>query len=365
LRAGDWVEVKSKEEILVTLDKKGQLEKLPFMPQMFQYCGKRFKVYKSAHKTCDTVNPIRSLRVADVVHLDLRCDGEAYGGCQAGCLIFWKTAWLKRVEESGQSASRSSDTVELRKVSKIGNCTEEDIWKGTRKGATDASGEISYVCQATQVPNIGHYLPWWDLRQYAEDYASRNVDIIQILRGGMFASYACLVQAGIGIGPFLSWAYDFVQWLWGGIPWPRRSGRIPAGQPTPTEILNLQPGELVRVKAYKDILATLDTEARNRGLMWDREMVPFCGGVYRVKTRLSRFVDEKSGTLISMRNPAIILEGVWCGSRYSDCRMHCPRSIYSWWREIWLARIPEPLGHAQSTEGVEYKPDLKMEKALT
>jgi len=133
LRAGDWVEVKSKEEILVTLDKKGQLEKLPFMPQMFQYCGKRFKVYKSAHKTCDTVNPIRSLRVADVVHLDLRCDGEAYGGCQAGCLIFWKTAWLKRVEESGQSASRSSDTVELRKVSKIGNCTEEDIWKGTRK----------------------------------------------------------------------------------------------------------------------------------------------------------------------------------------------------------------------------------------
>ena len=28
------------------------------MPQMFEYCGKRFKVYKRAHKTCDTVNPI-------------------------------------------------------------------------------------------------------------------------------------------------------------------------------------------------------------------------------------------------------------------------------------------------------------------
>ena len=35
LRAGDWVEVKSKKEILRTLDTKGQLEGMPFMPQMF------------------------------------------------------------------------------------------------------------------------------------------------------------------------------------------------------------------------------------------------------------------------------------------------------------------------------------------
>jgi len=25
------------------------------MPEMFQLCGRRFQVYKSAHKTCDTV----------------------------------------------------------------------------------------------------------------------------------------------------------------------------------------------------------------------------------------------------------------------------------------------------------------------
>ena len=69
------------------------------MPQMFQYCGKRFRVYKRAHKTCDTVNPIAGRRLADAVHLELRCDGKAYGGCQAACLIFWKEAWLKRVNE--------------------------------------------------------------------------------------------------------------------------------------------------------------------------------------------------------------------------------------------------------------------------
>jgi hypothetical protein len=32
LRAGDWVEVRSKQEILRTLDKGGRLEGLPFMP---------------------------------------------------------------------------------------------------------------------------------------------------------------------------------------------------------------------------------------------------------------------------------------------------------------------------------------------
>jgi hypothetical protein len=73
--------------------------------------------------------------------------------------------------------------------------------------------------------------------------------------------------------------------------------------------------------------------------MWDRDMVPFCDGVYRVKTRLSTFVDEKSGMLINMKTPAVILEDVWCRARYSDCRMYCPRSIYSWWREIWLERV--------------------------
>ena len=107
LRAGDWVEVRSKADILRTLDKQGRLDGLPFMPQMFQYCGKRFSVYKRAHKTCDTIAinwdfPGRS--VPDGIHLNLRCDGEAYGGCQAACLIFWKEQWLKPVEgEAGDT----------------------------------------------------------------------------------------------------------------------------------------------------------------------------------------------------------------------------------------------------------------------
>src|SRR5262245_29753145 len=108
VRSGDWVEVRTKDEILSSLDKTGGVDGLPFMPQMFQYCGQRFRVYKRAHKTCDTVSG-KSLgrKLSDGVHLDLRCDGKAHGGCQAACLIFWKETWLKPVTGGSTSAISS------------------------------------------------------------------------------------------------------------------------------------------------------------------------------------------------------------------------------------------------------------------
>src|SRR3954470_14196478 len=95
LRAGELVEIRSKEEILATLDSQAQLDGLPFMPEMFAYCGKRLRVFKRAHKTCDPPNGMQGRRMERAVHLeDIRCDGAGHGGCQAGCLIFWKEAWL-------------------------------------------------------------------------------------------------------------------------------------------------------------------------------------------------------------------------------------------------------------------------------
>jgi hypothetical protein len=40
LRVGDWVEVRSAAEIFATLDERGCLDALPFMPEMLSYCGK-------------------------------------------------------------------------------------------------------------------------------------------------------------------------------------------------------------------------------------------------------------------------------------------------------------------------------------
>jgi hypothetical protein len=184
-RPGDWVEVRSKEEILRSLDKKGQLEGMPFMPQMFQYCGQRLKVYKRAHKTCDTVFPVRGRRVSDAVHLDLRCDGEAYGGCQAACLIFWKTAWLKPVSGEAKHIVLSSQDKHLRADLPVisASCIEADVYAGTIIGDPKATDGSQYVCQATQLPYFTTTLRWWDIRQYLEDFTSGNVTFGRFLRG--------------------------------------------------------------------------------------------------------------------------------------------------------------------------------------
>src|SRR5579864_2868603 len=155
-QVGDWIEVRSKEEILRTLDRRGRLDGMPFMPQMFQYCGQRFKVYKRAHKTCDTIafnwdSPGRS--VADGIHLDLRCDGKAYGGCQAACLVFWKEQWLKPVDGAGDDTDSPAlaGGTGVDASSETGQCTEADVVKAISAPRQNADDEIIYTCQATRL----------------------------------------------------------------------------------------------------------------------------------------------------------------------------------------------------------------------
>ena len=151
----------------------------------------------------------------------------------------------------------------------------------------------------------------------------------------------------------MRWLYDKLCPLWSRSQFPRKAGTIPEGQPTPTGSLNLQAGELVRVKAHEEILRTLNTDSRNRGMHWDAEMVPYCGGTYRVLRRVTRIIDEKTGVMQEMKNPCIVLDSVVCQARYSACRMFCPRSIYPYWREIWLEKItaasPSPSGNSDGT----------------
>lgn len=342
LRAGDWVEVRSQEEILSTLDKKGQLEGLPFMPQMFQYCGKKFEIYKIAHKTCDTVRPVRGARVSNAVHLNIRCDGVAYGGCQAACLIFWKNVWLKPIDQAGIIIGMSSRKERLPSIQSEcrDSVSEAEVLAGTRVEDACVADEPRYICQATQVPYFTTVLNWWDVRQYWEDYQSGNAALNQLIVGLLYATYKIFINLGIGIGAPLRWIYDRFQSVRGGIPYPEKSGLIPVTQPTPKGIpLNLKAGELVRIKPFKEILGTLNTHSSNRGLYFDCTMVPFCGGTYRVRNRVEKFIDEKTGKLITLKSDAVILEGVWCKATYSHCRMFCPRSICSWWREIWLERV--------------------------
>jgi hypothetical protein len=326
-RAGDWVIVRSKDEVLATLDRDGRLDEMPFMPEMFEYCGRRMRVHRRTHKACDTIAGMSSRRLPDSVLLEnVRCSGAAHGGCQAQCSVFWRSDWLKPADGPGVVTPSPSR-----------GCTEDDVMRAT---SVEAEGKIRYYCQATDFPRYTTPLRAREIDQYVEDFVSGNVTLKQMALTSAYFLFKFFGGAKYAVEA--SWRrsfYDWFQRLWGGVRYPRRPGTALTGQEL-VEALNLQPGELVRVKPYEDILKTIDRDGMNRGLFFDAEMVPYCGGVFRVRARVDRFINEKTGKFIRLKTPAVILEGGWCRGRYSAYRLFCPRAIYSWWREAWLERVP-------------------------
>ena len=329
--AGDWVEVRPKAEILATLDEKGAYEKLPFMPEMLAYCGKRFQVTASAHKTCDTINQTGGRRMRDAVHLEgMRCDGSAHDGCQARCSIFWKEVWLKPV--AGAKHRTSPAPAELK-------CDEERLVAATRRRADTSSGLI-YVCQATALFEATTPLPTWSPLQYWADIRSRNESAAEAAKVLFLALVFRLRDLRTGFR-LSRWLYDKAHYLIRKTPSPYATGRVPPGNATPRAPLDLKAGELCTVKPHDQILNTLDQRSRNQGLYFDKEMVRFCGQTFKVAGPVERIINESTGEMLRMPTPSVILEGVYCTSRYSERRLLCPRRIAPFWRQVWLERVTE------------------------
>ena len=316
LRAGDWVEVRSAEEILATLDEDSSLDALPFMPEMLQYCGKRLRVFKVAHKTCDTLETHMNRRMQSAVHLEgIRCDGESHGGCQAGCLIFWKEAWLRRVDGPTSSGPVSPD-------GSPASCPS--LLRATRADTATPTDE-RFKCQATEMYRATSPLHWWDPRHYIKDLTSRNIGFLDFCRFSAIAAFNLVMRR--------HWRLRRLTQLQG-----------LAGERTPKTVLDLEPGELVEVRTKEEIMRTLNQGLRHRGLSFDVEMVPYCGRTFRVLRRVEKLIDEKTGTMIRPRNACIVLDGVTCGGCLSRNRMFCPRSIYPYWHESWLKRAATSAG---------------------
>jgi hypothetical protein len=343
MRAGDIVEVKTKEEILKTLDENGMLDSMPFMPEMFQFCGKQFEVYKRADKTCDTIYKTGARRLHDSVHLkEIRCDGSAHGGCEASCLMFWKEAWLKKVNAKREiPVIVESQPAKQELSEKQGNviCSEKTVTEKAIRKKVKKNGdtETYYMCQITELVRATEKLKWWDIRQYYRDLAFGNVSIGRFIRASIIALFRNLSNLGMGYRVVIA-TYNKLKWLHGGVEWPYRVGSAPK---TPKETLDLRPGDIVEVKSHEEILATLDKRNKNRGLYFDAEMVPYCGKRFKVLKRVSRILDEESGKMLEFNSDCIILQDVVCQSDYSGLRMFCPRSVFAYWREIWLKRVEE------------------------
>ena len=290
---GDWAEVRSLREILATLDADGSLEALPFMPEMTPCCGRRFRVFKRAARTCVEEGGMR--RMHNTVMLEnLRCQGEAHGECDRLCLFFWKDAWLRWVDPAAPPPPpKAPDGPDP---------------------ALPVMKEGRYFCQLTQLMQATERIGRWDFTQFWHDWHARTFPPLTFLR---FMTYAVVVR---------------VRQRLLGVPFASVQGHLAR---TPVAELNLKPGEMVEVKSRQEIAATLDRKNHNRGLSFSAEMLPYCGRRLRVLRRVNCVI-LPDGSALAMRN-TVILDGCICDGRTSRWG-GCPRANLHFWREIWLRR---------------------------
>jgi len=311
LRAGDLVTIRLPEEILKTLDANGTLDKLPFMPEMLEYCGKRFRVLNRVVQTTidgaflalHTESFVREFRNNDVVILQgARCSGAEHDGCQRGCAIFWKEAWLEKVDDGDQDCVPKRDSVS----------GASDELRSILKTRTEPA---RYFCQSSEFLK-----------------ATLHLSSVQRFK-------KCF--SAVAAGNISAWRMvkRILVWIW----WKTHTklvGEHVRGtlEKTPTESLGLRPGEMVEVKSLPEIVATLNKNGRNRGLHFSPDQRPFCGGRYRVRSRADKFIAEGTGEMKHFQNNTVMLEDVLCDSA---CFAFggCYRADLLYWREIWLRRV--------------------------
>jgi hypothetical protein len=294
------VEVRSLDQVLATLDGKGSLEGLPFMPEMARHCARRYRVQAVLPLICGGGRGMRAVRGAPLVLLDqLRCTGESHGDCHRACTLLWKPEWL-----AASSPPRDAPAPPAPSGGGPG-----PAWSYPTR---DERG--NQACQATDL-------------KHATLALSRPRKIGEAIANVGRGDWTFPTMVRVYLQTVSHKAYLFLRKLRG------------SRGPTPVEALSLAPGDWVQVKPLADIAGTLDRFNRNRGLEFSRYMIPFCGGTFRVSGRIANFIDEGTGEMRTLRN-TVLLEGVSCAGETTSGI--CRRSELLYWREIWLRRVPGP-----------------------
>jgi hypothetical protein len=284
------------------------------MPEMLRYFGKQFTVSAQVERACDMFHS-GVVRMPKTVMLDdLRCDGSGHDGCQAQCRLYWKEAWLRPA--SSVAATNPLDDQSLMELARL--------TKANVHSATSTPDTPTFRCQATELMRGSERVRWYSPGSFVRELTGGNVGPVRwvwVMIGAVFQ------EIGLRLG-LLSRA-------------PFRPNQLAGNGSVAAAARGLRPGELVQIRSKEEIGGTLGETGKNRGLWFDREMVPYCGKTARVKTKVERFIDDGTGRMIELKSDCYILDGVVCNSYRSDKRWFCPRAIYPWWRESWLEPLDE------------------------
>lgn len=98
LAPGDWVRVKSLEEIRATLGPDSKNNGLSFEPEMGTYAGQVFQVEGRLERIIHEETH-RMVKLTNTVILrGMTCRGSCVKNCPRANLLYWREAWLERAE---------------------------------------------------------------------------------------------------------------------------------------------------------------------------------------------------------------------------------------------------------------------------
>lgn len=302
IRAGQWVEILPASEIAKTLDARGRVDGLPFMTEMRPFAGRTFQVVQRAERAC--VHPPQSPlpHLSDSVTLaGLRCDGSAHGGCELGCMFFWKESWLRPA--AGQPAAKAPAEDRAGQAASFGALPLSD------RQPTEAD---AYACQGTELvrattPGDPLWSPWQYVR-YLRDRTYTPAELVGVLARIATRKVSAVLRSR-----------------------PSGAARAPDGQ-----VLGLQPGDWVKVKSQEQILATLDATGKLKGLAFGGDMTGTCGRTLQVHKRVHKIMDERNGHIREVKD-TVMLSDSFC-----DRFLGCARGMPILWREAWLDRVEAP-----------------------
>jgi len=98
LAHGDWVRVRSIEEIQATLDDWKELKGCGFLANMWQYCGTSQRVLVSMQRFLDE-RDYKVKKCKGIILLEgVMCEGTpVFGQCDRRCHFFWREEWLEKI----------------------------------------------------------------------------------------------------------------------------------------------------------------------------------------------------------------------------------------------------------------------------
>lgn len=111
---GEWVRVRSPDEIRATLDAGDRLRGLLFTEAQWGYCGRTYRVDRVLRRLLDSGRRFKS--ISRTVSLDgVTCDGVDGGaGCGHSCSLYFRDEWLEPSDASGHIPARWDRWVRVR-----------------------------------------------------------------------------------------------------------------------------------------------------------------------------------------------------------------------------------------------------------